>query len=486
MAMKQDIFAQGARQAGGAGIDLKWALVIKIMIMAFLCVVGGVVFALRNAASETTLQNSAAADYAARYLSTQILRIETSLDRQERFPDWEVVSGYPLKPGQCIRFFQPHGALGNSACSGIGPDALAAPAWFARAYAGLFLGHPDAERRLTSKGQEKGIVKVTTAREAVAERAWLDLSRMLGAWGFMIGSLCVLVYVVVHRALKPASEILAGINRLGEGELSCRLPSYRLNELDRISRVFNDLALKLQTATQERAELARQLVDAQEAERARIARELHDDVAQRLAALNAAARSIRKQIGTGSLAAITECDEFVEMGSGALRSLRDTLVLLRPPEIDELGLVASLQELATNKGRVMEGRPKIIFEPQGEVDWMPADIAAHVYRIAQEGLNNALRHANANHVNILLRSFPAEAPTAQMRIELILSDDGVGPPAEWGVAKNTASVGLAGIRERVFALSGDFYAGAGLKAGFELRISFQVPINDGRWTDEAA
>jgi len=484
--MSQPIVPSESRQQCRAGIDLKWALVIKIILVAFFCVTGGAIFSLRNVASEAASQNGAVADYIAHYLSLQILRIETSLDLPERYPDWEAVSSYPLKPGQCIRLPKLDGTPGNSTCSGIGPHALTAPDWFAGAYAKLFLGHSDAERRLTLRGREKGIVKATTAPEVVAEHAWLDLSKMLGVWASIIGVLCVLVYAVVYRALKPTSEILTGINRLGEGDLTCRLPPYKLNELDRISQVFNELAQKLQTATQQRADLARQLVDARERERARIARELHDDVAQRLAALNVAARSIRKHVGANSSDVDRECDAFVEMGSGALRSLRDTLVLLRPPEIDELGLVASLQELADSQNRAMGGATKIMFERHGDFDWLAAETAAHIYRIVQEGLNNACRHANAGHVNILLRSLPAEDPKGQGRIELTISDDGAGPPTGWMAARKGARVGLAGIKERVFALNGNFYAGAGLKGGFELRIGFLASRDSERWTEEAA
>ena len=468
-------------------IDLKWALIGRIVLVALLCVIGGAIFTLRNVASEATGQNREVAASIEQHLATQLFRIETSLDRADRFPDWQAVTNYALRPGQCIQLLNPDRSVRNSACAGTDDRSLRAPRWFAEGYGALFLADSDAERKLTLRNVDKGTVKATIAADAVAERAWLELSRMLGVWASMIAVLCLLVYLVVHRALKPAAEILSGINRLGDGDLSSRLPSYRLNELDRISEVFNEMARKLQNATRERADLARQLVDAQERERAHIARELHDDVAQRLTALSVAARSIRKRVGAQVPEAAVECDEFVEMGSGALRSLRETLVHLRPPEIDELGLVESLKELVADRNRVAAGATTISFKREGPFDDMPAETAAHTYRIVQEGLSNALRHATARRVEVLLRNVPTGSPADGGRIELTVTDDGEGPDPDWTVGRGHGSgVGLVGIRERVFALAGDFQAGAGPNGGFELRVGFPVSIADDQRTGEAA
>jgi signal transduction histidine kinase len=486
--MRQPNSPPEARLKRRSSIDLKWSLVIRIILVALLCVSGGAVFTLRNVASEAADQNGEAAGYVTKHLSTQLFRIETSLDRADRFPDWEAVSDYALRPGQCIQLLMTNGALRNSMCAGTDQRSLRAPAWFVGGYGMLFLGNSEAERRLASRGQEKGVVKATIAPEAVAERAWLELSRMVGIWAAMVAALCVLVYVVVHHALKPTAEILVGINRLGDGDLAYRLPPYRLNELDRISQVFNELARKLQSTMRERAELARQLVDAQERERAHIARELHDDVAQRLTALSVAARSIGKRVVASTPEAATECDEFVAMGSSALRSLRETLVLLRPPEIDELGLVASLQELVDNQNRTAAGAMTITFNHEGAFEQMATETAAHTYRIVQEGLNNVVRHARARNVRVLLQSLTAVTSKEQGRIDLTVSDDGDGPSADWTAAAGgpRSRIGLVGMRERVFALSGEFHAGAGPAGGFELRISFPISVSEDFRTGEAA
>ena len=483
--MSQPIATNGRRPGSRTAIDLKWALVVRIILVALLCVAGAAAFTLRNIATEADAQNQDTAASVEQHLRTQLFRIETQLDRADRFPDWEAVTNYTLRPGQCIQLLHPEGALQNSVCAGTDQRSLRAPGWFTAGYGALFPDGSAVERTLASRGVTKGVVKATIAPEAVAERAWQELSRMLGVWAAMVAALCVLVYVVVHHALRPAEEILVGINRLGDGDLGHRLPPFRLNELDRISQVLNELAIKLQNATRERADLARQLVDAQERERAHIARELHDDVAQRLAALSVAARSIRKNVGAVTPAVTRECDEFVEMGTGTLRALRETLVLLRPPEIDELGLVASLQELVDAQNRAA-GATTVTLRREGEFDDLPSETAAHAYRIVQEGLTNALRHAGALRVDVALRNVEAVPQGGGRRIELTVSDDGSGPSPDWAEARPGRGVGLVGIRERVFALDGDFHAGPGASGGFELRVGFPAARAVPERTGEAA
>lgn len=460
--------------------DLKQALVVRLILVALFCVIGSALFNLHNTAQEATDQNREVAAGIEQHLVTQLMRIETALDRADRFPDWDAIARNSLRSGQCIEFLKPDNSVGNSLCSGIDQSTLRAPRWFLEAYKLLFLSHTDIVKPLASRGQAKGAIRATIAPEAVAERGWLELSRMLGVWGAMIAAQCVLVYVVVHHALKPTDDILAGINRLSNGDLTVTLPAYELNELARIAEVFNELARKLQTTTRERAELARQLVDAQERERAHIARELHDDVAQQVAALSVVARSIQKLIGPAVPQATRECNELVKMCSTALRSLRETLIHLRPPEIDELGLVASLQELIDTKNGATGNTTRLSFHHEGRFDRLPIETAAHVYRIAQEAVNNALRHAKAGVVDVRLRN-------TGKRIELTVRDDGVGPGPTWTATRGQhAGVGLIGMRERIFALAGDFYAGEGPSGGFEVRVGFPEAACPADMAGEAA
>jgi signal transduction histidine kinase len=364
----------------------------------------------------------------------------------------------------------------NSNCSGVDTRRQTAPLWFQRLFAFLFVSDTSVHHVLLHHGVTQGTVTTSTEPSVIAERALQALSRMLGIWGAMIAGMCALVYIVVDRALRPTNEILAGLNRLADGNLSHRLPSFRLRELDRIATVFNNLAERLQGTTRERTELARKLVDAQEQERQHIARELHDDVAQRLNALSCSAASIKSAVGDSDPVVLRESSELMALASGTMRSLRETLTYLRPPEIDDLGLIPSLHALVRqHNSRASQTSFSLVVD--GNFESIPPETAAHVYRIVQEGLNNAARHANARSVRVALGS---EAPSAQgrsRRITLAIVDDGVG--ARWDAARDSEAggVGLLGMRERVHALNGEMIMGRGLEGGFDLRISF--PERDG-------
>jgi two-component system sensor histidine kinase UhpB len=454
-------------------LDLKWVLVRRIILVAVLCVVGGAALVLRDVAVEARQYNEELASNVARQLTLQLHRIDAALDRPERFPDWGAIASSSLAVGQCVTFVRPGSGQPNSNCSGVDTRRQIAPQWFQRVFEILFVRDTTVHHALLHRGVTYGTVTTSIETSVIAERALQALSRMLGIWGAMISAMCVLVYIVVDRALRPTNEILAGLNRLADGNLSCRLPAFRLRELDRIAAVFNSLAERLQGTTRERTELARKLVDAQEQERQHIARELHDDVAQRLNALSCSAASIKSAVGEGDPVVMRESAELMAMASGTMRSLRETLTYLRPPEIDDLGLIPSLHALVRQHDS-RSPQTKFSLVVDGNFQSVPPETAAHVYRIVQEGMNNAARHANARNVLVTLGS---EAPSEHdrslpRRITLAIVDDGVGARRDTLGDGALAGVGLLGMRERVHALNGEMTMGQGAGGGFELRISF--------------
>jgi signal transduction histidine kinase len=458
--------ARGQRE-----LNLKWALVRRIVAVAVLCVIGATAIVMNNVAVEAQRQNDEIAQAVEKQLQLQLFRIDTALDRADRFPDWGAVISQPLRSGQCIRLIQVETQRTNSNCVGVDERGIA-PAWFVYAYRLLFLSQSNVARTLVHRGVEKGRIEATTNPDAVTREAWGELSRMVGLLAALVTVLCLLVFIVVGHALRPTGQILAGLNRLADGDLSCRLPPFHLSELQRISEVFNEMAERLQTTTQERAELARKLVDAQECERSHIARELHDDVAQRLTALTFLAQSIKDGVGSSAPVMAAESAELVAMAAGTMRSLRDTLTYLRPPEIDDLGLPVSLQELVAGHNRQSKGRISFTIRMNGTLGTLPAETAAHIYRIVQEGLNNAVRHAEARNVDVVLSASSAG------EIHLTVTDDGRGATPD-AVRRSGAGVGLIGMRERVYALSGQMTTETGPATGFRLRISFPTELEMG-------
>ena len=266
---------------------------------------------------------------------------------------------------------------------------------------------------------------------------------------------------------------------LARGDLSSRLPHFRLIELQRISEAFNTLAANLERTTREKMELAAKLVDHQEQERLDLARDLHDELAQSLSAMSAVAASIKATAENECPALVPDARNLSQTSMAVMRALRTTLRALRPPEIDDFGLAASLAVLARDHEQLAGGRLKISLEINGDLRVLPPTAASHVYRIVQEGLTNINKHAHAAQARVDLGFRPeAGDPTTSERrwLTLTIENDGCGA-ADSGMVAQGNGFGLIGMRERVMALGGQLDIIDLGDRGFKLHamIPFEVP-----------
>ncbi len=449
-------------------MTLKWLLVRRITLVALACFLVGSLIAVYRTASAASEQNVELAQSVGRQLDLQLLRIDTMLDIPKRFPDWELVTSYALQPGQCVQLRDVREAVVRSSCAGIDSVSKPTPPWFVEAYSRLIGSEAIATRPVSYRGKLQGTVAASFTLEAIAAETWRAIAPLFGFSALLVALLCAVAYIVIDRALRPTTEILRGLDRLAKGDHDTRLPPFRVTEINRISEVFNALVGDLKRASSERSELARRLVDAQERERRHIARELHDEIAQKLSALGALAACLR--IAAHREAAELEGDarELEIMASGLMISLRKTLTYLRPQEIDDLGLLPSIEGLVDGHNKDADGRTRYTIEADGNVEDLNSETRAHVYRIIQEALNNAAKHANAHHVSVTLNQ---RSDTGGRKVELSVTDDGTGPTSDIKQVPY-GGAGLIGMRERVLALSGSFNAGPLANGGFGLRVEF--------------
>ncbi len=287
-----------------------------------------------------------------------------------------------------------------------------------------------------------------------------------------IALLSLIVYFAIDRALRPTLAIQAGIERLAGGDLSYRVPQVPLMELQRIGEMINRMAARLETAMAERAELARRLAIAQEEERRHLARELHDEFGQNLAAINAIAASVGATAQTACPELMPEAVSLSQIAMKMMNELRNTLARLRPTIVDEIGLVASLQDLVIGWNGRSGGATRFTFSEMGDFVELPDAVAVTLFRIAQEGVTNAARHAGARNVNVTLeRLSESSAASAESAVRLTVEDDGRG----LGPCENAgAGAGLAGIRERVAIFKGRMDLRGGASAGAKLSVI--IPI----------
>jgi two-component system, NarL family, sensor histidine kinase UhpB len=451
-------------------LDLKWSLTLRVVAVAVVCFLVAAALALYGTCRELRQASENVADIVVRQLQVQLFRIESNIDTPARFPDWDPVIDRVQGAGQCIQYIKSDGSVGRSSCVGVDRSNGRPPAWFSSLGSWMLAPHADMARPVSYHGKTYGTLVVTTETAVVLAAIWKDVSGLLGLTALVVAAICLLQYVAISRALRPTKDILVGLDRLARGDLSCRLPHFMLIELQRISEVFNTLAASLDQTTRERTALAARLVDGQEQERCRLARELHDELAQTLSAMSAAAASIKATAETECPVLVSEANSLSQMSIAMMRSLRTTLQTLRPPEIDDFGLAASLMALARDQERQAGGKLKILLEVGGALHRLPPTAASHVYRIVQEGLTNISKHANASRARVAVDFRPElpEQATSQRRwLVLTIEDDGCGA-VDNGMTAEGNGLGLIGMRERAMALGGQLDV-IQLDRGFKLQ-----------------
>jgi two-component system, NarL family, sensor histidine kinase DevS len=198
------------------------------------------------------------------------------------------------------------------------------------------------------------------------------------------------------------------------------------------------------TRTRERGRLDGGL-EIQERERRRWAHELHDETLQGLAALRMLLAAARRQGDPGQLAEAV--DTALDMVTDEIQKLRHLIVDLRPAELDDVGLEAAIDKLAarvaTLGGPDVTTEVRLDYERGRSTARLTPEIETAVYRIVQEGLANAVKHAGANSVHV-------RVVEAKGRIEARISDDGRG--LRGGTSDN--HFGIIGMRERATLVDG--------------------------------
>lgn len=260
--------------------------------------------------------------------------------------------------------------------------------------------------------------------------------------------------------------------RIGELIVAPRPGEADLGAADR--RLLEDLArqagvaahaIQLTDALRRSREL---LVGTREEERRRLRRDLHDGLGPALATITMQGDTARGLVRVDPDEAEAILGELTVQAQATIAEVRRLIHGLRPPVLDDLGLVAALRSLAASFG---PSAPEVALDAPGSLPPLPAAVEVAVYRIAQEALTNAVRHADARHCVIRLSCGEV--------LRLSISDDGRGlrPGRE-------AGVGLASMRERAEELGGTCRVVRGEDGGTVVDASLPVKGHDG--TDPTA
>ncbi|MBX3001033.1 MAG: GAF domain-containing sensor histidine kinase [Caldilineaceae bacterium] len=216
------------------------------------------------------------------------------------------------------------------------------------------------------------------------------------------------------------------------------------------------------------ADLLDQVVDAQEAERTRIARELHDATGQSLTAISLGLRGIGRLVEEQAPSVAAQLREVESYSTSALTELRRIIADLRPSQLDDLGLVAALRWYvqAYQQRRGIEAE----FILHGEPARLPAETETVLFRITQEALTNVAKHAEATRVTVSLETEPTQ-------VAVTIADNGRGFDPD-NVLQNerphTSGWGLLGIRERTRLLGGVCAIQSTPEQGSRIRVT--IPL----------
>ncbi|HEU4642020.1 MAG TPA: sensor histidine kinase [Gemmatimonadaceae bacterium] len=249
---------------------------------------------------------------------------------------------------------------------------------------------------------------------------------------------------LVFIAFRPLLQLEETAGRVWRGDLDARVPHSIIADRDmaRVGGTINVLLDGLVTDRARMRRLASQVIGAQDEERARIARELHDSTAQTLAALmlqlSAAVRDSRDPALAVRLA------EIKAMAETVLEEVRTLSHTVHPRVLDDLGLAAALEWLARHTRESAD--ITVTVDTLGDASLLPPAVASVLYRVAQEALGNVVRHAAASSVVVLLR---VGAETATLEV----ADDGRGFDVEEAEARRPG-MGLFSMQERVALVNG--------------------------------
>jgi two-component system sensor histidine kinase UhpB len=347
-----------------------------------------------------------------------------------------------------------------------------APEWFS----GLLA--PQTPRHIFGlPGGSQLIVESETSRSIVD--AWDDMVRLVALSAIMLVVVNGLAFWLVGRALAPFPIIATGLERIQRGDLAFRLPPLKGHEAGVIGAAFNRMAQAVEdkvlaerkareaeTRLEERQEMARIVEQKVEEERRLIAHELHDEFGQSVTAIRSLAQAIATQGGTRDPATGEAAKLISDEAARLYDNMHGLIPRLTPLSLDTLGLANTLDNLFKDWQR-RNPTTALSLRQDFSADLGPS-VALAIYRVVQEGLINALRHAQASRIETSVES---DAKS----IVVTLTDDGVGLPADWS---RPGHFGLRGLAERVERLGGTFTVSNCPNRGVKLRA--EIPLGGGK------
>ena len=251
--------------------------------------------------------------------------------------------------------------------------------------------------------------------------------------------------------------------------------------ISNLQKRFAELALDAHEALQDSLrsssenEMTARLIEAQERERCRIARDLHDDINQRLSLLTMELDRLKKSMPNPSAKVLSRIGELREQTVGITNDIRDLAYELHSPKLEHLGLVAAMASFCKDFGE--QQKVEIGFKSHDVPSSMPENISLCLFRVLQEALQNAAKHSGGQRFEVQLWGISGE-------LHLTVSDSGVGFDLE--VANKGRGLGLISMRERLHLVNGKIAIRSEPKNGTVVSVRVPVDVGPSRTESDSA
>lgn len=308
--------------------------------------------------------------------------------------------------------------------------------------------------------------------ERTSHGTWFDLAPFIALLG---GMLAVGLGIGMARSVLSAIRSMEqGMDRIAAGDFSQPIRLENRDELGALAERINHTAAELAraheaTVVAERAQALQERITqvslAQEEERRRISRELHDDLGPSLAAIVNRLRAAEPLVAAEPGKVQAELRDVAHRLTGHIQGIRELIYDLRPLTLDQLGLVGSLRQYVERFGQ--EHAIDASFTSAGDFEFNPL-VEVTVLRVVQECLSNVQRHSNAAHVEVVLATVGNE-------VQVHVTDDGTGfDPQSATASRLGKGVGLLSMRERAELVDGNVALESSPGAG--CRVTLRIPI----------
>ena len=322
------------------------------------------------------------------------------------------------------------------------------------------------------------IARDTTPLGAQSREQTLIMAAMAGLTFVSVST--VLGLMLRSAVVKPLAKVADSAGRIARGDMTARVKVSREDEVGTLANSFNDMAENLEQhaiALQERTaqlqqmagmrgQLLDQVISAQEEERRRLARELHDEVGQALSSIMLDLARAIDGLPPDAVEAQERLAHSRAIAAQTLGELRKLIYDLRPEVLDQLGLIPAIRSYA--KSHFESGNTKVTFSFQGLKGRLQQRTETTVFRVIREAITNVIRHADASVVKI-------QIVVKDKLITASVEDNGRGFDPEAGFSKS-GSWGLRGIRERAVTVGGRLSIES--ESGEGTLVKFEIPLED--------